>query len=282
MNSSKQLIKSMLAKCYPSTLFRLGGGRAIPVLCYHSINVLPNHESDPLLPSLFESHLQYLKQHYVVVSLREVAEYLASGRPLPKRAVVITFDDGYQDNYEVAFPLLKKYDLHATIFVVTGFINGELALNPEPGWGAMTWEQVRDMDASPYAEIGAHTDTHQILSSLDDSAVINEVQKSKAMLQNELGRDVDLFAYPNGQGADIPPVAIREVKNLGFLGACSTFWRTTQHPNQRFLINRVMISSQDDIQTFAHKLAGRYDYLYFVHKINAIINRVIFKKGIWR
>src|SRR5205814_3591619 len=90
-----------------------------PVLCYHSVNDQANPDCDPLPRSMFEQHLDHLKRHYQVVTVDALVKGLYAGAPLPPRPVAITFDDGYEDNYSNAFPLLKKYELPATIFLVT-------------------------------------------------------------------------------------------------------------------------------------------------------------------
>ncbi len=278
----KDLAKAALAFGFHPVLSRMNGGIPIPVLCYHSVNATANGKCDPIHPELFEVHLRYLKAHHTVVPLHAVAQHLATGDVLSPDAVAITFDDGYRDNYEVAFPLLEKYGVPATIFVVTGFINGEVHLIGDSGWGAMTWKQVQEMDRGPLIEIGAHTDTHQILSDLTETEAVDEIRRSRNELQRRLGREIDLFAYPNGQGRDIPPAALTAVRDLGFLGACSTFWRTTQKASQRFLINRVMISGGDSADILKWKISGRFDYIYFVHKIRAMFDSVIRGRGIWK
>ena len=279
---AKYLAKTGLAFGFPPVLSRIGGANPIPVLCYHSVNATANGECDPIHPELFEVHLRYLKAHHTVVPLRAVAQHLATGDVLSPDAVAITFDDGYRDNYEVAFPLLEKFDLPATFFVVTGFINGEIDLIGDPGWEAMNWKQVQEMDSSHFIEFGAHTCTHPILSDLTETEAVHEISRSRQELQTRLGREIDLFAYPNGQGADIPPIALSTVEKLGFLCACSTFWRTTHAPSQRFLINRVMISGKDSVNTLKLKLSGKFDYLYYVHKSKAIYNHYIKKRGVWK
>jgi len=96
----------------------------ILILTYHRFS----RETNPAKTSAgeFAAHLAYLKKHNRVLSLSEAAEYLESGKPVPRGATVITIDDGYADAYEVAFPLLKKYDFPATLFAVTDFLDGKL------------------------------------------------------------------------------------------------------------------------------------------------------------
>ncbi len=278
---NKSALKTTLARLFPAPLSRLGGGQRLPVLCYHSVNDRPNGECDPMPSSLFEAHLEYLSRHYTIFPLRMMAEKLQNGEALPGNAVGISFDDGYIDNYEVAFPLLKAYGTHATIFVVSGFINGEVDLIGDKGWEAMSWAQLREMQASGLVEIGAHSHTHRILGRLDAGEAVAEVRRSKEEIEAGTGQQTALFAYPNGQGADIHPAALEAVRRLGFTGAFSTFWRTTHRPAQRFVINRVMISGDDGIETLKLKLSGSYDFIYYLHKAKAL--RTALKgQGVWR
>ncbi len=73
----------------------------------------------------FESHLRYLNKHYKIISLDELIEYKRNGEPMPQRSAVITVDDGYRDFYDIAFPILKKFNVPATLYVVTGFVDGK-------------------------------------------------------------------------------------------------------------------------------------------------------------
>ncbi len=282
VESIKQICKKILAYSFPRILSSIDGSTTLPILCYHSINSKKNSECDPLTPQAFEAHLRYIKDNYKVIALSETLKYLSNPSAFKEPALVITFDDGYEDNFENAFQLLKKYELKATIFVVTGFINREVELIKRSGWGPMSWEQIKTMDKSSYIEIGAHSNTHHILSSLDDRDAINEIKTSKQILEEKLGRKVDLFAYPNGQGSDISLCALETVKQIGFKLACSTFWRTTHKENQRFLMNRVMVKGDDTVDLLILKLSGKYDYLYFIHKLRSLLYKVFFGHGIWK
>ena len=178
--------------------------------------------------------------------------------------------------------MLKKHNLHATIFVVTGFINKEIDLIDSPYWGPLSWEHIQAMDSSTNIEIGAHTNSHRILSGLDDIEAYAEIEKSKLVLEEKLNRDINLFAYPNGRGEDISLASVKAVKKLGFKIAVSTFWRTSHKIEQKFIMNRVMIKGDDDLSTLNNKLKGKFDYLYFLHKARSFILSNFFRKGIWR
>lgn len=253
-----------------------------PVLCYHSVNDLPNDECDPLPIRLFEEHLLHLKSNYDVISVDELVEGLYGVGDLPKRPVAITFDDGYADNYIHAFPSLLKYRLPATVYLATSFISGKVQLIRASGWGPMTWEQAREMQESGLVTFAAHTRTHPILSSISDEQVFEEIEGSREDIRQHLGVEAKTFAYPNGQGVDISRHAVQTVKETGFEAAFSTLWSTRHTPKARWIISRVMISGSDDVTVLERKLRGDYDYLYYWHKLKAISAFLSGSNSVWQ
>jgi peptidoglycan/xylan/chitin deacetylase (PgdA/CDA1 family) len=158
--------------------------RSVPILTYHSVadphDHLYAHLSLPL--EMFERQLRYLRRHrFETVTLRQVFEYLRNGTPLPRRAVALTFDDGYLDNWVYAFPLLKKYGMKATIFVVVDLVDPENTLRPtlddvDAGriapehltwWGQLSWRELATMCESGVIDVQAHTCTHTWYFSSD-------------------------------------------------------------------------------------------------------------------
>ncbi|OVE82408.1 hypothetical protein BVY04_00995 [bacterium M21] len=264
----KKHVKKIAGKLW-SALPGSPQGANIPILCYHSVNNGYCAEADPVSVELFDKHLRYLKENYSVVSLRDVADHLIDGLDLPDNPVAISFDDGYLDNYLYVFPLLKQHELHATIFVVSAFLNREVQLLPVNGWESFSWEQAREMAASGFVGFGAHTHNHHILTSLDRKQVKTEIEQSRDHIQRELGQTPTLFAYPNGQGGDIPEYSAEVLESLGFKAAFSTFWRTYHLPGEIMRINRVMIHGSDSLDTFKLKLEGAYDYIFHLHRAKA-------------
>jgi peptidoglycan/xylan/chitin deacetylase (PgdA/CDA1 family) len=269
---AKDAVKDGVARCW-TTLGMAQRRRGIyaPVLCYHSVTPKRDVMIDPMAPILFEAHMAHVKANYVPVTLEAVFNALDGGDVLPDRAVAVTFDDGYSDNYDFAFPLLRKYSIPATIFLVSGFIEGQVSMGGEPDWGPLSWDQIREMMDSGQITFGSHTHTHAILSSLDDSKVREEVRRSKEILEEKLRIPVKTFAYPNGRGRDIPRVAVDEIKRLGFVGACSTIWGTRHEADDRYLLNRVNVPGNNSVDVLERKIAGAYDYLHYLHRADAIL-----------
>lgn len=161
------------------------GKPEIPILVYHSVGTASDEYTTPV--AQFAAQLDWLAENgFHTVSLRDLAEARARRRPLPDKSVILTFDDGREDGFRIVLPALTAHGFRATFFVVTGEVG-------QPGY--LTWEQVRALAAAGM-EIGSHSATHARLSDLDDARVREELTRSRAELEQRLGRPVDLVAYP--------------------------------------------------------------------------------------
>jgi len=167
--------------------------------------------------------MRYLSRAYTPVSLLQIAQHLQGGTPFPPRAVAVTFDDGYGDNYENAYPVVQEYRIPATIFLATQFIGtGEI-----PPWEKgcytgdkplmLSWQQVREMSAGGIS-FGAHTLTHPFLTRIPRQQARAEIDLSKDVIEQQIGKPVTLFAYPSGDfNADV----IGMIKRAGYAAAVS-------------------------------------------------------------
>ena len=130
----------------------------IPVLNYHQVE---EKDGNPLTlwPDQFEAQMAYLAEEgYTPITIDEMMDALENGAPLPEKPVIITFDDGYADNYEYAYPILKKYGFKATIFLIYDFTN------TYPNY--LTWDQINEMKESGLIHFESHTMTHANLAEL--------------------------------------------------------------------------------------------------------------------
>lgn len=177
----------------------------LPVLLYH--RVAPPPAQDPwnnfVSPQTFESHLRWLRLWgYWSIPLGAVADCMTGGPRLPRRAVAITFDDGYLDTHEFAWPLLSRYGYGATVFLVSDAIGGDSAFDAGSGYEPapmLDWDQIRAM-ALDGIEFGSHTCSHpETLVNLDDVTLRRELRSSRRTIEAELDRPVDLFAYPHSK-----------------------------------------------------------------------------------
>lgn len=162
--------------------------KSIPVLLYHRVG----SEGDPLtIPiSRFEKDIATLsEENYTTLSLAQLKQHMMSlNAPLPSKPIVITFDDGYLDNYTNAFPILQKYSMKASFEIITGMVG-------EPD--RMTIPQIREMEASGM-DFGSHTVTHRSLVEMDRKEATTELTKSKLDLEHIIGKTVDFISYPGG------------------------------------------------------------------------------------
>ena len=167
----------------------------VPILVYHS--VMPHHPGQTaeqrvlsVDDSVFVAQMRYLVDGgYHVVSFAALVDALEGRDTLPSRAVVITFDDGWANQYRHALPILRRFGLTATFFVFTTPIGKDSKL--------MTWEQLRELQDSGMT-IGSHTRTHPVLPDYH-AALHNEVAMSREDIREHLGRAPDFFAYPFGE-----------------------------------------------------------------------------------
>jgi peptidoglycan/xylan/chitin deacetylase (PgdA/CDA1 family) len=162
----------------------------VPILVYH--HVVPGRAAGVLFvpPEIFEQQLKYLQDNgYHSITFDDVADCLEYGAPLPERPVIISLDDGWENQFTYAFPLLQKYGFSATFFVVTGYIDHQ---------NFITTDQLKTMLAAGMT-IGSHSRTHPALASLGNGQRLkDELAGSKAWLEDKLGVTIDTFAYPYG------------------------------------------------------------------------------------
>lgn len=161
----------------------------VPVLNYHKIDTL--HHSLSLSPQEFEDQIRYLHESgYTGITPDQLMAHHKYGRGLPEKPVLITFDDGYADNYTNAFPILKKYGFTATIFLVTG------KMGRDPNF--LSWEQAREMQQAGFV-FGSHTVNHVVLTEMATEAALAELTGSAQDMERELGVRPKYFAYQIGR-----------------------------------------------------------------------------------
>lgn len=192
----------------------------IPILTYHSIDNSGSVISTSL--AKFQHQMQYLSDtSFQIISLKEILECIKEKRPFPEKAVAITFDDGFKNNYEVAFPILKEFGYTATIFMVSGRCGHNNKWLGQPGgipvMDLLGWDEIMEM--SDYGiEFGAHTLNHPHLPQLTLKEAKKEIVESKKLLEKHIGKDVIFFDYPYGEENN----EVREIVKDEFQCAFST------------------------------------------------------------
>lgn len=195
--------------------------RHIPIFMYHSINDEPIGSEEQLSVRVddFESQLRYLRERgYESVFVKDMPKY-----DYEQRLVAVTFDDGYEDVYTNAFPLLKKYEIKATLFMPTSLIGEE---------GYLDEDQLREMQNSGYVDVESHTVSHEDLSRLSTDEIENEFRESKRTLEDILDKTVNVIAYPGGYvNSDVEEIA------------------------GKYFDKAVLAKSQDDFSLFVDEMA---------------------------
>ena len=164
----------------------------IPVLEYHMVTEKPGEEdeSDYVTPAELREQLDYIReQGYTTITMLEFMKARKGKAQLPEKPIILTFDDGYEDNYSVALPMLEERGMKAMVYMVTNMIG-------HPGY--LGWEQLRDMQDRGF-EIGSHTANHLPLTSLGPEEKVSEVQLSKLLMEWNGIRTVFSLSYPNGR-----------------------------------------------------------------------------------
>ena len=238
-NNDKGIIQNMQS-FNESTL--VNDNRGVPVLYYHSVRESADNEVT-IAPEMLKTQLKYIKDEgYVTLTLRELKEYLLNNSPIPNKSIVLTFDDGYMDNYHSAFPILKDFNMVATIFCITSNLDGTYYLSKD----AIT-------EMSNYGiDIQSHTVNHPHLDKMTYDEQLTELKESKKTLESIIGKKVDSIAYPFGAFNDD---SINAAKAAGYTLGFTTKRGLSDRDDNPLELDRIYISSKYDMNTFKEILA---------------------------
>ena len=263
--SKKQKTKRALSQIfYPYFLIShlLNHRPKFVVLMYHSVN--PKHQCS-IRPAQFEKQIKFIKENYLVFRLKNL---LANQTMQAKINVAITFDDGFQDNFTYALPLLKKYQMPATFFITTGFITQQLDITKDwncyNGLKPLNPSQIKEM-AKSGMDFGAHTHAHPILTKIPLAKAREEIKKSKEVLEKILEKHTYLFAYPQGQKNTFNDKTKNILKDYGFRIACTTIWGANSIHSDPLKLKRIRIDPEDNLRDLKNKIEGKWDYINFFH-----------------
>lgn len=202
--------------------------RSVMVLNYHKI--ADEHKSLSVTLDDFEQQMKWLKEYgFTCITPEQLYDFVANGAELPEKPVLITFDDGYKDNYTNAYPIMKKYGMKGTIFVVTGFLGVYD--------NYLTWEQAKELLDAGF-NIESHTYSHKSMTEASDEDISNELVKSRQTIKEKLGIDSDFMAYPTGTYN----LHIAElVKNAGYKGAFTIKYDNVSRDSNVYALERVPV-----------------------------------------
>lgn len=205
----------------------------VPILLYHYVEHVKDRKDTmrqklDIVPEIFEKQVKTLKEaSYSALFINDLADILEDKQPLPEKPIVLTFDDGYEDFYTDVFPILKKYQMKATAYIISGVLD-------KPNY--MTKAQVKEVADSGLVEIASHTVHHINLKTASNAVVQKELEESKTALETLIGKPVPNFAYPYGlftkQTADL-------VEQAGYRTAASVVAGGFQSLDNRYFLFRL-------------------------------------------
>ncbi len=235
-------------------VFWLRDRYVVPIITYHNVAEsrlaagASYQELNNVTPKSFAYQMKFLKDKgYKVISFDELVSGIKAARVFPRNTVVIHFDDGYEDNYTNAFPVLKSYGFPAMVFLVSDLIGvkGEY----------LTWDQVKEMDAHGF-KAGAHTRRHAYLPDLNADQIKDQLAGSKRIIEEKLGHPIDYLVYPSGAFNEMTKQIAKE---SGFKAAATTNRGFDRSNRDLFEIKRIRIKDTDRGFALWAKLSGYYN-----------------------
>jgi peptidoglycan/xylan/chitin deacetylase (PgdA/CDA1 family) len=227
----------------------------VPILTYHNIGY--EKGSFSVTPENFSRQMEFIKNKgYEVISLSELIENIGNKRHTKRNMVVLTFDDGYKDNFVYAYPVLKKTGFPATIFLVTEYIGKPFKANDEKEF--MSWEEIRVMSRGGVS-FGGHSRTHFDLGSFKNASMaFEEISGSKRIIEEKTGKPVEFFCYPGGAFNE---KAKALVIKAGYKGACTTNRGFAKFNSDVYELKRIKVTNSDSAVPFSFraKLSGYYN-----------------------
>jgi peptidoglycan/xylan/chitin deacetylase (PgdA/CDA1 family) len=250
MASARGVVARSAPQAPPLSMVSAGrDGLQVPILMYHHIDQ-PGAGADAVRRDLsvspvdFKAQINYLVTNgYHAITLAEFSQALESGGQVPVKSVVLTFDDGYLDNYTNALPILRDAGFRGTFFLITDFV----------GWGEyMSWDQARTLVAVGM-DIEAHTLDHPDLTTLSPERLARQLSECRATLASQLGVTARYLSYPSGR---YNWAVIRASAQAGYLAAVTTAYGDTHLAGNSFEMSRVRVHGGQSLPSFASIVGG--------------------------
>jgi peptidoglycan/xylan/chitin deacetylase (PgdA/CDA1 family) len=238
----------------------------VVVLCYHSIHPVKPFAS--ATPALFERHLTWLREECDLIPFTEVL-HVANAGERSRPVVAITFDDGYGDNHEYAFPILREFAVPATFFITVGLVELQrdvierlqsLRAAAFPDVRPLTWQQIQEMREVGLS-FGSHTYSHANLALLDRGAAQRELVSSREILEARLGERVTTLAYPFGKPRrHFTDETMDLAAEAGYTDAAAVLFRAVRPSDSRLGVPRFFVT-RDNVESLQNKVCGSWDFL---------------------
>lgn len=243
----------------------------VRILVYHSINNV-NIKNDKLRMTvpveLFKKQIEFLiNSGYKIISLDDLTGYILGDKTVSQKSIVLTFDDGFRDNFYHVYNILKSKYIKATFFLACNYIDSgsHFPWNENCGLPAspMSWKDISIM-AEGGMDIGSHALSHTKLGNAcsgNGNSIYMEVEESKKMIENRIKVDVRHFAYPIGNKTSYNNFTENIIKASGYLSACLNIFGSNKIGDNIFRLKRTRVDWNDTIFKFRMKLCGAYDWV---------------------
>ena len=272
------------------------------ILAYHRI--CPHSQMKSVLkeiavePEMFDQQISFSNKKFNILPLESAINCFFNETNKNSNCLAITFDDAYEDSYTYAFPILKKYNVPATILVPTSYIetgekfwweelaekansraflnhSNSLKFQPRDKQRAtlrelesgqvsipktLSWSQMQEMEHAGIS-FGAHSSTHSVFSRLSENEIQNEIIESKNILISKLKNPVNIFAFPYGEKDDFNEFSKEAVKKAGFLAALTMVQGINTKEDDLYSLKRIGVGGLDTMETFRLKIAGFIPWL---------------------
>ena len=236
----------------------------IPVIMYHRVINKSENEGiygTYIYEDIFRKHLQYLKdKNYTVITFKDLDKIGWRNRfEKGKKYIILTFDDGYKDNYDLAFPILKEFDFKATIFLMgrSTYNEWDVKAGGEIEFPLMSVEMIKEMQDYGI-EFGAHTFNHPKLNTLSNEEIEYQIVDVKKPLEEKIGKEIITFAYPYGILNDY---AKKMTKKAGYTFALATDSGSVCLSDDLYQIRRIAIFPNTNLFSFKRKVTGNYNFI---------------------
>lgn len=258
----------------------LGNPKKIKILMYHLItndkNLCKKHRNIAVHVDEFRSQMEFLDRcGFITITFEDYLLFLEGELHLPKKPIILSFDDGFADIHKYAFPILKEFGMRAVLFIM-----GDRKLKTN-NWDApsgvlqlplLADYQIIEMHDAGF-EIGSHALTHSMLTTISRDKAWEEISRSRMLLEIFLNAQVKSFAYPFGS---VDPTLKILVKEAGYKIGCGTYSGPLVLGNDHYEVRRILIQGQLSTLQFALRVSSPYNYLewtWWQLKKNGLINK---------
>ncbi len=251
----------------------MASDKRFEILVYHRVGAENSFDGLTISKQLFVKQMRFIKKRHNPMLLGDIIESLQNKKALPLRTIAVTFDDGYEDTFKIALPVLRHLKISATVFITTGYIDREIpAYQNAP---MLSWRMVKMMERQGI-EIGAHTVTHPNLRECNVQEIKNQLVGSKKRLEDKLSHSIRLLAYPYGGRRSFNKTVQLTARQSGFLAACTTLPGDNGPETDLYALRRLQ-PLQDQIHHMAVQLdlsTGRGGQRSGIQGINGLTRRV--------